>query len=401
MGRRPLGLGEHGEWTVTPQRRADGRWIKVPSDQVRKAERWRARCKRRGFDGVVVEVARVAATRRQAERALADALDDLTHQGDGMLTPGTLLSIAGAAWLLSIERPEAGKAARTVDDYRRYWERCIISPGSSVRGLTLAQVNDPQRLGGFLRAVADERGTGSAKQCRSVLTGILTSAVDAGVLPGNAMRQVGTVKARQAKMSPRDLTRAFTREERDHVVAHADKLAKDERADLNPRTRRKRETVADLIAVMAGTGLRIDEARSLLWEHVDLSDGYVSVHGTKTRAARRRVDLPPWLTIRLRDRAERTGIDGLVFASPGTGDPHVKWEQSNSAAAVREVLDGAGATWAVPHTFRRTVATLLHAAGVPIARIADQLGHADPAMTASIYLGRDFDGDKADLAAFL
>lgn len=44
------------------------------------------------------------------------------------------------------------------------------------------------------------------------------------------------------------------------------------------------------------------------------------------------------------------------------------------------------------------MATLLHEAGVPIVRIVDQLGHSDPAMTARVYLGRDFEGDKSDLA---
>ena len=74
---------------------------------------------------------------------------------------------------------------------------------------------------------------------------------------------------------------------------------------------------------------------------------------------------------------------------------------SNSAGALRALLDGAGFEWAVPHTFPRSVATRLSNAGVPIARIADQLGHADPAMTASDYLRRDFEGDKSDLAQHL
>jgi hypothetical protein len=47
------------------------------------------------------------------------------------------------------------------------------------------------------------------------------------------------------------------------------------------------------------------------------------------------------------------------------------------------------------------VATLLHEGGVPAARISDQLGHADPGLTARVYLGRDFGGDKSDLAAHL
>jgi integrase len=58
-------------------------------------------------------------------------------------------------------------------------------------------------------------------------------------------------------------------------------------------------------------------------------------------------------------------------------------------------------TWAVPHTFRRTVATLLDQANLPIARIADQLGHSDVSMTARVYLGRDLKGDKRDLARVL
>jgi integrase len=57
--------------------------------------------------------------------------------------------------------------------------------------------------------------------------------------------------------------------------------------------------------------------------------------------------------------------------------------------------------WATPHTFRRTVATLASEGGVPIAQIADQLGHADPAMTASVYLGRDFMGERTSLAEHL
>lgn len=51
---------------------------------------------------------------------------------------------------------------------------------------------------------------------------------------------------------------------------------------------------------------------------------------------------------------------------------------------------------------RRTTATLLHQSGqVSRVEIADQLGHADPAMTMRRYLGRDFDGDKSRLAAIL
>jgi integrase len=77
------------------------------------------------------------------------------------------------------------------------------------------------------------------------------------------------------------------------------------------------------------------------------------------------------------------------------------WDQSNSHKAVVGILGEAGFPWAVPHTFRRTVATLLHEAGVPLVQIADWLGHADPSFTARKYLGRDLKGDKQALAKVL
>ncbi len=89
--------------------------------------------------------------------------------------------------------------------------------------------------------------------------------------------------------------------------------------------------------------------------------------------------------------------DGQL-AYPGS---NVAIDATNLAHWVRQVLADAGFPWAIPHTFRRTVATLLHEAGIPLASIADQLGHADPTMTMSVYLGRDLEGDKSDLAAVL
>lgn len=95
------------------------------------------------------------------------------------------------------------------------------------------------------------------------------------------------------------------------------------------------------------------------------------------------------------------GSSGYVFASPGVLDSEKEWDKSNAADGVRAVLDGAGFAWAVGHTFRRTIATRLGEAGVPVRRIADQLGHSDTNTTLRVYLAQDFDGDKSDLAAHL
>ena len=87
-----------------------------------------------------------------------------------------------------------------------------------------------------------------------------------------------------------------------------------------------------------------------------------------------------------------------VFSSPYLSDQEKIWDQSNSAKALADVLDGAGFPWATPHSFRRTMATMLHKAGVPLVKVADELGHADLTMTARAHLGRDFMGDKSALA---
>ncbi|GIF08604.1 tyrosine-type recombinase/integrase [Actinoplanes siamensis] len=104
----------------------------------------------------------------------------------------------------------------------------------------------------------------------------------------------------------------------------------------------------------------------------------------------------------MKARAERLSLSGLVFSSPHHLNKSERvWDQSNSAKALARIFIGSGFPWVTPHTPRRTVATILDQSGVPIATIADQLGHTDPAMTARVHLGRDLMGDKASVAAFL
>jgi integrase len=253
-----------------------------------------------------------------------------------------------------------------------------------------------------LQEVADEHGTSSAKMAKTIVSGILRLAVENGVVQRNLLREIRPVAAQVVKPTTRerDTTRALTREERDSLITHPDKPALSE--TVAPSTRRKRQAVADLLAFMAWTGVRINEARTLRWEDIDLDSGAVNVNGTKSKASRRNLTMPEWLLARFKLRADASGTEGLVFPSPHhLNEPERRWDSSNSAKAVARVIATSGFAWATPHTLRRTVATLLDEAGVPIARIADQLGHADPAMTARVYLGRDPQGDKSSVAQHL
>jgi integrase len=404
MPRRALDLGEAGEPILTAQVFRDGSW--VPAESDRKAKRFHARCYYRGFDGVRREATATANSRRRAIEALDQRVAERLRRGSGVsadvtMTPTTSLVAAGKMWVSLISRRDSKLAASTVDDYTRTFTRYVDADSCPLRGLTLTQANDPQRLRVFMQQVADRNGTSAAKMLRSVLRGILQLAVDNGVLPASAMLQVRPVKSENGKpRTERDHERALTREERDKIVATAYERA--ERPNLNPRSTRKAWATADLIAFMAATGARIDEARSVAWDDLNVKTGAVRIPGTKSESSDRIVTLPGWCLRRMKARAKRTGTAGLVFSTPAHEKSSDKpWDQSNSAGAVREVLDAAGFRWAVPHTFRRTVATILNEQGVPINRIADQLGHKDPAMTARVYLGRDYRGDKADLAGLL
>ena len=351
---------------------------------------------------------------------MAAAVADLrAGGGSAVVLPSTPLPKAGEAWLTTLSRPDAGKAPNTITAYRGAWDRYIVADGSPLRGLSLSAANDVQRVLALLRDVADEHGTGAAKMARTVLSGLFGWAVRLGVLDFNAARNTGTVKAVEPRETARDKRRSLTREERDHVIAtadawaamgepvqsaeHATRQRKGAQGDRgSSRSVRTRETVADLIAFLAGTGVRISEARTLRWDDVDLKAGTVMVNGTKTASSERLLNAPQWLAERLAKRGDAYGMAGYVFASPGlVSGQDVPMDSSNLASAVRRVLDKAGLDWATSHSFRRTVATMLHESGAPLVRIADQLGHANPTMTANVYLGRDLRGDKADLAAML
>lgn len=278
------------------------------------------------------------------------------------------------------------------------WERIA---GSAFADFTLAEANSVPRIRSFVQDCADTYGTGAADSIKSLLSSVITLAVDDGALESNACRLVRPAKrASEAagELSSRDkallaagwtLTeiqpdheRAFTADERAAVIARA---SADEALDGTAR----RADAADLVAFMAAVGTRIEEALSVRWEGVDLDAGMVHVPGTKTETSDRTLEVAPWLlyTLRARWRLEGSPSKGFVFHAP-LGGLEAKRDRRNASRALRRVLDAAGHPWAVPHTFRRTVATLLDQRGVPLAQIADYLGHSDPTMTARVYLGR-------------
>ncbi len=104
----------------------------------------------------------------------------------------------------------------------------------------------------------------------------------------------------------------------------------------------------------------------------------------KTRSSARVLMLPDWCVRLLESRREQSEGKGPVFPDARGGFR----DRNNVAAAYRKVREGTPYEWVTPHTYRRTVATLLDGGGASARLIADQLGHSRVSMTQDHYMGR-------------
>ena len=163
-------------------------------------------------------------------------------------------------------------------------------------------------------------------------------------------------------------------------------------AILDESTYAQAADLPDLVRFLLGTGCRIGEALALTWPHVDLERHLVHIEATlirvkgqgllmkrpKTKSGVRVLRLPLWLVGILRQRrAHDPESAGAVFADSlgGHRDP------SNVERDHRVVRAGTPFAWVVPHTYRKTVATMLDQQGLSARTIADQLGQARISMT--------------------
>lgn len=362
MGRPPLPVGTYGKILVT----ADG-------------DGYRARASFRDFDGKRREVSRWGSSENRATLLLKEALTDRSGAGrSGEIRPDTKFAALKTAWLADIE---AGSLASNTQETYQGAVKLYVAPALDELRLREIDVVAVNRVLASVRAL---HGPGAAKTARSVLSSILGSAVHAGALSSNPVRD-----AKRIEQPRKERPKSLTREEAKTLMA---KLRADEWA--------VEHDVPDLVEWMLGTGVRIGEAcavrRDVLGDDtVEINATMVRIKGqglriqkwTKTDAGWRRLALPAHLVAMLERRARQPKLrrpEGVVFTSPRgqLRDP------SNTAGDIRAALDAAGFEWVVPHTFRKTVATWMDDEGCPARMIADQLGQARPSITQDVYMGR-------------
>ena len=373
---KPLGLGEHGE-------------VFHGVDHLGRPV---AMINYRDFGGRLRRVKRSGRTKAAAARAVNKALDDLLRADrDGEFTSRSTMADGVQAWLAMFKAQvdRGTRSASTLDLYRHVVDRHVL-PG--VGGLRLGEVTTP-RLDRFVQAVLEDRGYATAKLCRQALSGTCGLLVRRGGLAFNPVRDVTPLELDRDRvaraMTPKEI-RAWL------AILDADPVA--QRWDLPELTR-----------FMLATGLRLGEALGVRWTDVNFDRGTVNVERTvirlrgqglvasrlKTRTSARVLGLPAWALEMLRIRRVRLGvIDGPVFADSRGGYR----DRNNVGAAFRRVRQGTAFEWVTPHTYRKTVATMLDGAGRSARHIADQLGHARVSMTQDSYIGRRaVDAGNADV----
>jgi integrase len=161
------------------------------------------------------------------------------------------------------------------------------------------------------------------------------------------------------------------------------------------------------VVVAGTTGLRQGELLGLRWQDVDLEAGTLNVQRSlarawgggfelaepKTSRSRRMINLPSaarQALMRQRGMQDDTKAevgsawqdrDGLVFTDV-IGNPMAG---RNVGRELGKILELAGLPHVPFHALRHSVATSLLAAGVPLAVVANVLGHSTIVVTANIY----------------
>ncbi|MFI6078895.1 tyrosine-type recombinase/integrase [Actinoplanes sp. NPDC051343] len=369
MGRPPLPIGT---------------WGKIRRDQLG-PNQWRARAKFRDYDGETREVEAHGTTGAKAENKLREMLRDRATPNSSDITANTLINALFDLWFDEITGQE-GLSAQTRDRYRSCYDQAIRKPLGKLR----IRETTVGRLDKFFKTLAKAQRA-QAHNAKVVLKQMLAMAVRHGAISTNPIRDIASLPSRRRT-----------------VVA----LATDDLESVRAAILRWQEPVpgksgphhtsdlADIIDLLLATGARIGEILAIRWQDLDLDSRpttltisgtlvYVKGKGlfrqdwTKTDAGFRVVVLPQFATRMLARRLQGAVVNDLdaVFTTRnGT------WLSPNNVRRQwRQARADTGLEWVTPHSFRKTVATLLDREGKGGAATL-QLGHSNEDVTKEYYI---------------
>lgn len=361
-----------------------GTWGKITRTK-HTTGKWRARCRYRDFTGKTLQVEAWGPSAEAAERNLKTSLTDKTAPTGDDITADLTLNRLGQLWLQ--ERETDDITAQTIDQYRATLHK-IIDPGIGERTIREATVSALDR---FLKTIA-KTTPAQAKQAKVVLSGMLSMAARHDAIRTNPMRDVSVPRGK------RQPVRALTI---DDVTVLRRGVAQWQ-ADPTQRGPKRAPDLLDVVDLLLATGARIGEVCAIRWDDIDMTADRptVTISGTvirikgqglsrqphaKTTAGHRTITLPRFAvdTLLRRKVTGEPNPHNVVFpSSSGTlRDPH------NLRRQWRDARVAAGFDWVVPHSFRKSVATLIDREA-STKDAAAQLGHSGVDVTTTHYVQR-------------
>jgi len=244
-------------------------------------------------------------------------------------------------------------------------------------------------LEAMLKAIREEgRSSSTARQIFTNVSACLKAAYKRGLMVRDITAQVDAPRAKK----------------RDVVV-----LSRDQWNILTDASRHSdRELIIEFVLK---TGMRINEALSMTWERFDAVSGHVTVGESKTEAGSyRSIPVDKGLLERLisvrsnhfeRQLQERgwNPSDLIFCTSEGTRNDYRNLQKRVLTPLLKEA-DLPHLTW---HHLRHNAGSYLLSENVPITLVSKYLGHANPAITMSVYaheLSEDMELVRTAMAKF-
>jgi integrase len=368
MARPPLPIGTFG---------------RIKTKEVR-PHAYRARTRFRDFDGETREVTATGRSRPAAERVLKAKLAEHRAPAGDLIGPDMRISQVADIWL-ALYRSEQRSEATTANEYQRIIMN-VINPAIGNVRLREATAGRLERL------IKAQESHSRRKKTKTVLKMMFDAAVIDEALPANPVSSTSRLRGQRKEVQ------ALTVEDLIAVRSAVDAWMTKKRPGPKPT-----KDMPDIVDLLLATGCRIGEILAVRWSDIDFAatPPTVSVTGTiktetgkgtyrkpkpKTDASQRHIALPPFaVDVLMRRRIEEPANRyHAVFATRnGT------WHQvGNIERRWRTIRVDSGFEWVTPHTFRKTVATLIDRL-VDSDTAARVLGHTSDAITKEFYIERD------------
>lgn len=354
-------------------------------------ERVRARTRVRDFDGQVRRVESTAPSKKLAEHRLKEKLAQrATHAGGSrQLTPDSSFKELVEVWLADLD-VEGGLAPSTRALYERNMRQLVMPAFEhyTLREVTIGRIEP------FLKSLAANKSYSYAKQAKTVLNLALGLAARYEAIPKNPVREAKRMR------KPQSQAVSLTHEQVEAIRAGVRAWRRGSGVPGPPPDGQ----LEQIIEVMLGTSARIGEVLAIRKCDVDVTraPATVLICGTivspkgrptarqphpKTASSTRLVSVPSFTAAVLLERlvvVADESPDHLLFFSRN----HTPLTTNNVRRRLRSVLQEVGITGVTPHSFRRTVATVIdRAGGADLA--AEMLGHNSSEITKKHYIEPD------------